>query len=62
MSNKIVPILSCIVIFIIIFNILDFVFDTFITKTGYAFSVGQGLILPVICGIVSFFLLQKKEK
>jgi len=43
-------------VFLIVWNILDFVYDSFIVNTGYHFNPAFNILLPVIIATV-FILL-----
>ncbi len=62
--NKILQFCVTAIVFIACWNVLDFVYAELVAKTGYQFTVGNNLILPIVASLVVYlidFLLKKKK-
>ncbi len=52
-----------VVLFLVIWHILDFLFNTFITKSGYQLSPVIDLCIPVVISVtVGYLLFLRKKK
>ena len=40
---------------------IDYINSTFITKKGFVFAPGSHVIIPVVAGVICWFLLEKKR-
>ncbi|MCR5452436.1 MAG: hypothetical protein K6F00_07420 [Lachnospiraceae bacterium] len=52
LKNKFVIIAINVVVFIALFNLLDFLWATFVSKTDFVFSPGKGIVQPLIMALV----------
>ena len=52
MLNKALKAVLFVIVFILMWNILDYLFDSFITRSGYRFSVMDSIIKPASAGTV----------
>lgn len=48
-----------IVIFIAVYNLIDFILSTFITRDGYRFSTSLDLVVPIV---MAYLYLRTREK
>ena len=55
--NKYVAFALFVVVALIIWNLLDYLYSTFITKSAYQFTVGGDLGFPFIGAVVVGYLL-----
>ena len=39
------------------YQLLDYLYSTFISRSGYKFEIGSNLIIPLVIGIVIFVVL-----
>ncbi|MBO4919321.1 MAG: hypothetical protein J5365_04115 [Erysipelotrichaceae bacterium] len=46
-KKKILAIVEYIIGFILVWNLLDFLYSTFIVKTAYHFSLSQDMLIPL---------------
>ena len=68
MLNKALKAVLFIIVFTLMWNALDYIFDSFITRSGYSFNAAEhiikpasaGLILCIVFGLTGAF--KKKEK
>ena len=60
-SMKIVRLIIWIAVFFVAWTGFDYVNATFISKEGFVFAPGSNLIIPVACGVIVWFLLEKKN-
>ena len=40
-----------------LYTLLDYLYATFISRSGFKFEIGSNLIIPLVVGIVIFFVL-----
>jgi hypothetical protein len=50
-----------IAVFFVAWTGFDYVNATFISKKGFVFAPVSNLIIPVVCGVIVWFLLEKKN-
>ena len=62
MKNRILSSLLYIVFFVAVWNLLGFLWDTFITHAGYQFNVGKDLIAPAVIALILDVVLQVLQK
>ena len=62
--NRYVKIVIYVVVFFGAWNLVDYLYSTFITREGYVFGTFDNLLLPLICGIVlgAFFFFRENKK
>jgi hypothetical protein len=63
-KNRFVAFLIFVALFFIIWNILDLIFNAFITRSGYRFTTIGDVYLPLVLGLILgclFFLRKKKS-
>ena len=58
---KIVRLIIWIAAFFAAWTGIDYVYSTFISKEGFVFAPVNNLIIPVACGVIVWFLLEKKN-
>lgn len=51
-AKKIVLLLLFVVIFVGVWNLLDLMYSSFITRSGYQFGIVDDLLLPLLLAIV----------
>ena len=61
-KNKIVGYILFIVIVIGFFNLFDFIYSEFITKSGYQFSAAADIALPALVAAIIGYLLFLRKK
>ena len=61
-KNKTLAFVLFIALFLIIWNLLDFLYSALITGNGYGFAAGGDLFIPLVVSVVVgyLFLLRKK--
>ena len=60
-SMKIVRLIMWIAVFFVAWTGFDYVNATFISKKGFVFAPISNLIIPVACGVIVWFLMEKKN-
>ena len=61
-KNKVFGYVLFIITVIGFFNLFDFLFSEFITKSGYQFNVAEDIALPaLVAAIVGYLLLLRKK-
>ena len=53
-DNKLVSILIYIIVFVLAWNILDYLYTSFITRGSYQFSVSTDMIVPLTVMIIIY--------
>ena len=61
-KNKYVAYILFIVVFLIFWNLLDFLYVTFISRNAYQFAAGTDLGIPVAAAVVVGYLLFIRKK
>ena len=62
-KNKIVALCLFIVVWIAIWNIGDYLYSSFVTKSTYRFTTGSDLLVPLIVSVVvGYFVLLRRKK
>ena len=51
-----------VVVFLLVWNVLDFLYTTFITRSGYSFTGGVDFGGPLVIAIIMGFLLFLRTK
>ena len=54
--SKYVAFVLYLVMVLVFWNVLDLLYVSFITRSVYAFSMGAGLMTPLISGIITGYL------
>ena len=55
-KNKFVAFVLFVIVFLACWNLVDYLYTTFITKEAYHFAVGTDGVLPVVVAMVSGYL------
>ena len=61
-KNKYTAFALFVVLFLVIWSVLDFLFNTIITKSGYQFSPVIDLCIPVVVSVTIGYLLFLRKK
>lgn len=61
-TKTIVLLILFTVIFVGVWNLLDMLFSTFITRSGYEFGIGDDLLLPLFIAVVLDYPLILKRQ
>lgn len=51
-----------VVVFIGLYNLLDLLWSAVITKSPYVFTPASDLAVPIVIGLVSYFVIYKKPE
>ena len=46
-KKKLLAIVEYIIGFVLVWNVLDYLYSTFITRTAYHFSISQDMLMPL---------------
>ena len=46
-NKKLLAIVEYVIGFVLVWNVLDFLYSTFITRTAYHFSLSQDMLIPL---------------
>lgn len=60
-KNKKIAFAIYVVVFMVFWNILDFLYATLITHSGYTFGAGTDMLIPLCLSIVSGYLFFLKD-
>ena len=61
-KNKYAAFTIYMIVVLAVWNLLDYLYSTFITHSGYRFGAGIDLGLPVVVGgVVGYFLFLRKN-
>ncbi len=61
-KNKTVAYIIFVILFLVMWNLLDLIYATFITKSGYSFGGGTDMGLPLLVSLVlGYFLIYRKN-
>ena len=60
--NKIVAYGLFVVVFMLIWNLLDFLWATLIAKSGYHFAAATDLVIPLVVSVVIGYVLFMRKK
>ena len=62
-NKKLLAIVEYIIGFVLVWNVLDFLYSTFITRTAYHFSLSRDMLMPLgmMVIILSVQLFGKKK-
>ncbi len=61
-KNKYAAFVLFVIVFLGLWNLVDYLYTTFITNGTYQFAAGTDLVIPVIVSIVSgYFLFLRKN-
>jgi len=62
MKNKYIAYGLFLILFTVFWNLLDFLYATLITHSGYRFGVGTDLFIPlVVAGVLGYLLFLRKK-
>ena len=61
-AKKIIVFLLFIAVFVGVWNLLDFLYSSFITRSGYQFGIGDDLLIPLVISLIIVFPLFIKKK
>ena len=63
-KSKIIPYIIFLVAFVAAWNLVDYIYMTFITKSGYSFGIAGNIIVPMVIALVTgyFCILKDKKK
>ena len=61
-KNKYAAFILFIIAFLAVWNLLDFLYTTFITRSAYQFAAGTDLAIPLVVAAVSGYLLFIRNK
>ncbi|MEE3449876.1 MAG: hypothetical protein VZR27_04120 [Acutalibacteraceae bacterium] len=50
--KKVVLCILFVIIFVAVWNVLDLMYSTFITKSAYQFGIGDDMLLPLFMAVV----------
>ena len=62
MKNKFVAYGLYLILFIVIWNLLEFLYSAFITRSGYQFGAGTDLFIPLVVAAASGYILFLRKK
>jgi len=62
MKNKYITYGLFLILFTVFWNLLDFLYATVITHSGYRFGAGTDLLIPIVVACVSGYLLVLRRK
>ena len=62
MKNKYIAYGLFLILFTVFWNLLDFLYATVITHSGYRFGAGTDLLIPIVVACVSGYLLVLRRK
>jgi len=60
--NKKLVFVIYVAVFLLFWNVLDFLYATFIAKSSYHFAAGTDLLVPVVAACVSGYLFYLRKK
>ena len=62
-KKEILAIVAYIIAFVLVWNLLDFLYSTFIVKTAYQFGISRDMLVPMIvmAVILSIQMIGKKK-
>ena len=52
----------CVAVFIVVYNLLDLLWAAVITKSPYVFRPMSDLMVPIVVGLVFYFVTYKKPE
>lgn len=61
-KNKTLAFVLFVALFLIIWNLLDFLYSVIFTGNGYGFAAGGDLFIPLVVGVASGYLLFLRKK
>lgn len=61
-KNKTLAFVLFIALFLIIWNLLDFLYSALITGNGYGFAAGGDLFIPLVVSVVVGYLFFLRKK
>lgn len=61
MQNRVMQVLITCLVVIVFWNLLDYIFDEYVTHEGWVFSAGYNVLLPVAVGL-AVELFPKRRK
>ena len=62
MKNKYITYGLFLILFTVFWNLIDFLYATVITHSGYRFGAGTDLLIPIVVACVSGYLLVLRRK
>ena len=62
MKNKYIAFGLFLILFMALWNLLDYIYATLITHSGYRFGAGTDLLIPLVVAGVSGYLLFLRKK
>lgn len=62
MKNKYVVCVLYVILFVAFWNLLDFLYSTFLTHSGYQLAAGTDLLIPLAAALVTGYLFFLREK
>jgi len=61
-KNKYAAFILFIIAFLAFWNLLDYLYSAFITRSSYQFAAGSDLVLPVVAAVVVGYILFLRKK